>query len=624
MTLHEATTKLASLQAAINEMSTLRDLVIIKELFALIETYNFIALNLTEKVQAQKDEINRLKGEHGKAAIKGSTRGSFSSEEDRAAAESKTSPPPAIGFRLTKNKLMALEEDRIPADILEKLSGIKGVAYSSEAEFMEAILTLIGEKQAERYGVILLKHGLYKKRNRKNKLVEIKIDRTEVCKIDHSILPDDAVFSGYEDNVVQDIIIKSDNVKFLKEVYYSKSQKKTFMAHVPVGWEGGYGPQIKEEILCMKYVNNMSEPKILEALRSHNLIISGTYISNRLTSPTFMKSFLGEKEDLFSAALEVSSYHQIDDTGCRVNGVNQYCHILCNETYSAFFTLPRKDRLTILDILRNFRPRRYIFNDNTFGFLELFNVSNATIRNVRAEAGTGCYDDDQLQALLSKLFPDPTKGKNTKRRIAEAAAIAHYHQDSDCDVISILVADDAPQFKLLTFFLALCWIHIGRHFKKLNPIVEANRESLESFQNAFWKYYSKLRTYQNDPETFDVNTLDKEFDTLFSTKTGYVELDERIEKTKKKKLELLVVLNNPEIPLHNNRSENGARVEKRRQDVSLQTKSENGTKSKDAMMSIVETAKKLGINARELVRDRIRKLGKIPRLGDIIRGLPQT
>lgn len=622
MTLHEISTRLAPLQVTISEMDTSGDSATIRELLVLLESSHCIASELTEKVQAQRDEINRLKGEHGKAKVKGSAGKSFSSEEDRAAAEDAMSLPPAIGFRLTKNKLRTLKENRIPADILEKLADIKDVAYSSEAEFVEGILSVIGEKQAELYGRILVEHGLYKKRKRKNKLVKIKIDRTEVCKIDRSILPDDAVPAGYQDNVVQDIIIKSDNVKFRKEVYYSKSQKKVFMAPIPTGWEGGYGPQVKEEILCMKYINNMSEPKILEALRSHHLIISGTYISNRLTFPIYMKPFLDEKDDLFSAALEASQYHQIDDTGSKVNGVNQYCHILCNETYSAFFTLPRKDRLTILDILRCFRPRQYIFNDNTFSFLEFFNVSNLTINNLKARVTTDCYDEDQLQVLLSKLFPDPTKGKNTRKRIAEAAAIAHYHQDGECDIVTILVADDAPQFKLLTLFLALCWIHIGRHFKKLNPIIEANRKSLESFQDAFWKYYSKLKAFKNAPDTLDVSTLDKEFDTLFSTKTGYIELDKRIEIIKKKKQELLVVLSNPSVPLHNNCSENGARVEKRKQDVSLQTKNINGTKAKDAMMSIVETSKKLGINARELIRDRIRKMEKVPRLGDVIRGLP--
>ena len=57
--------------------------------------------------------------------------------------------------------------------------------------------------------------------------------------------------------------------------------------------------------------------------------------------------------------------------------------------------------------------------------------------------------------------------------------------------------------------------------------------------------------------------------------------------------------------MHNNRSENAARVQKRREDVSLQTKTKEGTDSKDTMMSIVETCKKLGISSYKFILDRI-------------------
>ena len=90
--------------------------------------------------------------------------------------------------------------------------------------------------------------------------------------------------------------------------------------------------------------------------------------------------------------------------------------------------------------------------------------------------------------------------------------------------------------------------------------------------------------------------LSTEFDELFSTKTIYGALNDRIEKTKDKKDELLLVLKHPCLPLHNNDSELGARVEKRRQDVSLHTISEAGTTAKDSFLTIVQTAKKLGVN----------------------------
>ena len=120
------------------------------------------------------------------------------------------------------------------------------------------------------------------------------------------------------------------------------------MAKVPDGYEGGFGPGIKTEIINMKYINNMSEPKIVETLRSHNATISPAYVSNRLTDPNNMQLFIDEKNDLFKVALEVSSFIQIDDTGCRVNGTGQYSQILCNDLFTAFFTVPRKDRLIIL------------------------------------------------------------------------------------------------------------------------------------------------------------------------------------------------------------------------------------------------------------------------------------
>ena len=479
MTLHEIEKRLSELQP---EFAAIKDSgisVLITELMALLESCYSIATVSTVTIQQLKDEINRLKGEYGKAKIKADTGSSYSTEKERKAAEASLVPT-EIGFKLTKDKLKALGEKRIARDVLDMLEGIKNKKYSSEDEFMSAVTKVIGKGQADRYGKLLLKYGRYEKRNRRNKVVEVEIDRTEKCKIDKSILPADARHAGYADNIVQDFIIKRNNIMFKKEVYYSPLQQKTFTAEVPTGYEGGYGPGIKTEIPVMKYIDNMSEPKILEALRSLGVVISPTYISNRLTSPTCMQPFIDEKKDLFRTALEVSSFLQIDDTGCRVNGTNQYVQILCNHLFTAFFTVPRKDRLTVLDILRNFEPRCFVFNDETFHLLEIFNVSDKTIDKIRHSAATGEYDEKSLEDFLSELFPNPEKGENTRTRIAEAAAIAHYHQGTENEIVNILVADDAPQFKLLTTFLALCWIHMGRHIKKLNPIVPQFKKQLEN------------------------------------------------------------------------------------------------------------------------------------------------
>jgi hypothetical protein len=201
----------------------------------------------------------------------------------------------------------------------------------------------------------------------------------------------------------------------------------------------------------------------------------------------------------------------------------------------------------------------------------------------------------------------------------EASAIAYYHQEIDMPIVKLLLCDDAPQFKLITDELSLCWVHDGRHYKRLRPVVPNHQKELTAFRGRYWNFYRELYKYKKNPSCELANSISTEFDILFSTKTGYNELDERIAKSKAKKQELLTVLNHPEIPLHNNRSENGARVQKRREDVSLQTKTKEGTEAKDTMMTIVETAKKHSISSFKYIYDRVSKTFKMPSLAKLIR-----
>ena len=144
---------------------------------------------------------------------------------------------------------------------------------------------------------------------------------------------------------------------------------------------------------------------------------------------------------------------------------------------------------------------------------------------------------------------------------------------------------------MLTEYLSLCWVHDGRHYKKLSPIVPFNIKKLEEFIERYWEYYRRLLEYKANPSEDSAEELSKEFDILFSTITGYKDLDERIEKTKAKKDNLLLVLKYPELPLHNNASELDARVQARKRDVSLHTMTEEGTEANDTFLSIHKLVK---------------------------------
>ena len=56
-------------------------------------------------------------------------------------------------------------------------------------------------------------------RNRPKKKTKIKVDRTVECHVDRSLLPDDAIFKGYETVIVQDLLIQTDNIEFKKPIY---------------------------------------------------------------------------------------------------------------------------------------------------------------------------------------------------------------------------------------------------------------------------------------------------------------------------------------------------------------------------------------------------------------------
>ncbi len=222
-----------------------------------------------------------------------------------------------------------------------------------------------------------------------------------------------------------------------------------------------------------------------------------------------------------------------------------------------------------------------------------------------------------MMEILDTLYGT---GRPRKRaRILEGGAMSCYRQDTGIAIVNILVCDDAPQFKLLTDERALCWIHDGRHDTRLNPLIPLHQQTLADFLQQFWAYYRKLVTYNTNPNLEQAERHRLECDAVFSTKTGYADLETRIEKRHQNKQELLVVLDHPEVPLHTNLSEHAARVEKRRRDANLQTRTDGGTKAKDTMMSIVETCKKLGISSYTCIHDRVEKIHTFPLRAEMIR-----
>jgi hypothetical protein len=95
-------------------------------------------------------------------------------------------------------------------------------------------------------------------------------------------------------------------------------------------------------------------------------------------------------------------------------------------------------------------------------------------------------------------------------------------------------------------------------------------------------------------------------------------LDERLALTLAKKEQLLMVLSHPDILLHNNPAELGARQRVRKRDVSLQARTTAGILAWDTFQTLVATAKKLKVNMYQYFYDRIAQTNAFPSLAQLI------
>src|SRR3972149_5833742 len=121
-----------------------------------------------------------------------------------------------------------------------------------------------------------------RQRHKGSKKAAIRMDREQLVEVEREILPADAEFKGCEDVVVQDIVVKPDNICFHKQNYYAASTGKPYLAQLPRGSEGQFGPGIKSLTLTLYFGMQASEPKIREFFEHVGIQISEGELSNLL------------------------------------------------------------------------------------------------------------------------------------------------------------------------------------------------------------------------------------------------------------------------------------------------------------------------------------------------------
>jgi hypothetical protein len=145
----------------------------------------------------------------------------------------------------------------------------------------------------------------------------------------------------------------------------------------------------------------------------------------------------------------------------------------------------------------------------------------------------------------------------------------------------------------------LCWVHEIRHYQKLFPFFNSHQELQKNILTQWKGFYHLAKHYNESPPEIQEakkREIQAMFDKITSQITGYDLLDKQLRLTRKKKERLLLFLDHPELPIHNNQCEQDIRQFVIIRKISGETKSVRGDRSIERHLSIIQTAQKQGLD----------------------------
>ena len=442
---------------------------------------------------------------------------------------------------------------------------------------------------------------------KKRKTQQLKIDHTEIIKAEE--VPAGLVFKGYEDYVVQELILKPDVTCYRLEQWRTP-EGKYLSAQLPPSLQGRhYGPTLISYIVYQYHHQHVTQPLLLEQLTELWIEISSGQLSQLLTHGK--EDFHQEKDAMLGAGIEVSRYLHSDDTGARHAGKNGYCTHIGNELFTWFSSTESKSRVNFLQLLRA-EHAEYIINAGTLDYMAAHRLAQPKLAILEAHGGRFATKA-QWQAHLEAL------GITGKRHVAiatEGALMGSLLAHGFPATMSI-ISDDEGQFNV--FNHALCWIHAERAINRLIPLSDTHRKALAWVRTQIWDLYADLKAYKTAPDEAAKREINERFDELCTVKTGFETLNQALRRLHRNKAELLRVLEKPWLPLHNNLSERDIREYVKKRKISGSTRSEQGRRCGDTFASLKNTCRKHGISFWVYLKDRISCANTILPLPDIIR-----
>ena len=366
-----------------------------------------------------------------------------------------------------------------------------------------------------------------KPRKKKAKKTDLEIDETIEVDVDKSELPDDAKFVGTRDVVIQEIVLKRRNLKFVIKRYYSKELGKTFEGNVPEEFKGReFAPQLISFVLYQFYKNRVPHKKILDQLKDFGIEMSDGTLCSILND--LDEGFKDDLSSARSAAFNKCSQAHIDDSGARLSGINGYTFSVSNNYFTQFTTTFEKNRWAVVG--RSFGGvQKFLIDQEAISYIAK-TARRAKLINVFYKLEGMSFTRKEFDQKLDEIISFGVS-KRQFDIVRTACAMSALRNNQLGPPVRFLISDDAPNFSGLIKNHQLCWVHEIRIYKKMIPYFGECSTIIDKVIDEWRKFYRLMKVFQNNPTQKLRKRIRSEFDRICSTKTMVAKINDQLDRT---------------------------------------------------------------------------------------------